>query len=51
MFHFDQGQIGTLTPSPCSTNPGHQPRPSCTTSTVTSAYSFYSIQCHVSWMR
>ncbi|MCL2750424.1 MAG: hypothetical protein FWE96_05425 [Coriobacteriia bacterium] len=30
MFQFDLGQIGTLTPSPCSTNLGHQPRPSCT---------------------
>ncbi|MCL2529548.1 MAG: hypothetical protein FWE41_04360 [Coriobacteriia bacterium] len=29
MFQFDQGQIGTLTPSPCS-NLVHQPRPSCT---------------------
>ncbi|MCL2530113.1 MAG: hypothetical protein FWE41_07290 [Coriobacteriia bacterium] len=27
MFQFDLGQIGTLTPSPCSTN---QPRPFCT---------------------
>ncbi|MCL2750515.1 MAG: hypothetical protein FWE96_05910 [Coriobacteriia bacterium] len=28
VFQFDQGQIGTLTPSPLF----HQPRPSCTTS-------------------
>ncbi|MCL2529547.1 MAG: hypothetical protein FWE41_04355 [Coriobacteriia bacterium] len=27
MFQFDLGQIGTLTPSPCS-NLVHQPRPS-----------------------